>query len=662
MGKGYKIKDRQTAQTLVHAGRETPWKKRSQTTSMAEPVGIFMRTQLVELESAAAEPDEEGKITVTDAAKMRVDWDDANENPEPSLATTEDTTDGINIEQTPIAKESPVLMTTDVYNTRLIIGLQPSEVFGKLYGRWNGSETALIQLDDGFHIRGKDQVEMKPAPTVTVDELPDETPVTCRFIKTLGEWRFFPPTGDGTDSQTAVLTVSGGALRGFNSWEHGSWGPYEGKTIWATTLSAATRSLDNFRTIAIAYDQPAIASESDLPWLLFPTSMPEESNSVYMYVRGRYYRTYEWYNNEPDQYRIYDKEDYGEIYLNQYGVEFKETFCYFNYNKCYYDGMGSWLYYDGFGKWMEGNALGTIHQQPPENDPGATGGVYGADTIQDLGFSKKVKPYWTCETAYGIYEPKNGASGTFQFGLPTWEVTDDNGTQIFARSWKPAGIRWDYLGTVTIDEIDYKDVRWDGHAGEWILGIRGSELQGWYASATEPAPDADVEFEFKINIKPDKTATPAQILRGWEHSHGEIVYKQTLDEYEIASTPVAWWALAAEDISQISYTFDFNVPQDSNVTGESKTVTLAEILDHTWNESNVTYDAAAHQFRIGTEDDENGWWTCDESELQTSLTFSYRAADREDLMFTFKEYIAGDFTEGIWYFTPEVITERNDIE
>ena len=649
MAKGYKIKDRQTAQTLVHAGRETPWKKRSQTTSMAEPVGIFMRTQLVELESAAAEPDEEGKITVTDAIKKRVDWDDANENPEPSLATTEDTTDVINIEQTPISSDSPVLMTTDVYNTRLLMGVQPSEVFGKLSGRWNGSPTAVIQLDEHFTILGKHEVEMKPAPTVTADELPDETPVTCRFIKSLGEWRFFPPTGDGTDSQTAVLTVSGSALGGF--------GTYDSKTIWATTLSAATRYLASYRTIAIVYDQTAIASESDLPWLRFPTTMPEEQGTLY--VRGTYYRTDEGLDAQ-DRYRIYAKADYGEIYLNQYGNEFKDTFCRFNSLKCYSDGMGDWLYHDGFGKWMEGSILGLIHQEPPADDPTATGGVYGADTIQDLGFTAKAKPYWTCDDEYGIYEPKNGATGTFQFGLPTWEVTDNDGTQIFARSWKPVGIRWDYLGTVTIDSIEYKDIRWDN--GKWILGTRGSELRGWYESSTEPDPDSDVDFEFKINIKTNKTATAAQILRGWEHANGEIVYEQTRQAYEIASTPVAWWALAAADISEISYTFDFHVPQDSTVTGEPKTVTLAEILNHTWNETNIIYDESSQQFRIGTLDDESGWWTCDESDLQTSLIFAYRATDRADLTFTFKEYIAGDFSEEIWYITPEVITRQNDID
>ncbi|MBQ6107794.1 MAG: hypothetical protein IJK97_06250 [Thermoguttaceae bacterium] len=88
--------------------------------------------------------------------------------------------------------------------------------------------------------------------------------------------------------------------------------------------------------------------------------------------------------------------------------------------------------------------------------------------------------------------------------------------------------------------------------------------------------------------------------------------------------------------------------------GEPQTVTLAEILDRTRHD--IVYDAPNEQFLIGTIGDPAGWWTAPESDFQTPVTFAFTPADREDLTFTFREYIDGNHTEEIWYITPEIIT------
>lgn len=70
---GYTIGDKQVAQTLVRAGREKPWTDRHGSARITEPVGIFMRTQIVELEAAAPEPDSDGVLTSTTGMKLRVE-------------------------------------------------------------------------------------------------------------------------------------------------------------------------------------------------------------------------------------------------------------------------------------------------------------------------------------------------------------------------------------------------------------------------------------------------------------------------------------------------------------------------------------------------------------------------------------------------------------
>ena len=58
---GYTIGDKQVAQTLVRAGREKPWTDRHCSARITEPVGIFMRTQIVKLDETAPEPDTDGR-------------------------------------------------------------------------------------------------------------------------------------------------------------------------------------------------------------------------------------------------------------------------------------------------------------------------------------------------------------------------------------------------------------------------------------------------------------------------------------------------------------------------------------------------------------------------------------------------------------------------
>lgn len=590
-----------------------------------------MRTQIVELDETAPEPDSDGVLTITTGLKRRVEVTQEDETKTLTLETTDEPIDGINLEETPISPQTQTFLTTDVYNQRFLLAIPPSEVFGTLKQRWVTGQKALITLNAGFTIRGEIEAEMDAAPVVQADELAADTPVTCRFIKTLGEWRFFVETGSGTEG--GILTASGNALGGF--------GFHDGRDVWATQLSVASDDVRVYRTVAVLHDQPAIASDDETPWLVFPTQMTGCSDPP-THVRGNHFRASDG--------KIYLKSDFGLIYTKN-GTDYHPTFQTFNSQDCWRAGEnGPFLYADGYGKWMDGD-LGILHETPSQENWGATGGVYGADNIQDLGFVEKSKPYWECASIYGEYEPRNGATGTLVFGLPTWAVPDDRGTQTFRRSWKRSDGRWIYEGAVTCGGIEYADITWQARPRRWALGVWGSELRGWYESVTELTTNGTAVFTFAVNPQEDKTFTPAGILRG---AGGEIVYNADRAAYEIAHTPVAWWSLSAGSASEIEFTFTFHAPDGSEVTAESQTVTLSEILDRTRPE--ITYDAPNHQFLIGTIGDPEGWWTAPESDFQTPVTFAFTQADREDLTFTFREYIDGNHTEEIWYITPEIIT------
>ena len=491
---GYTIGDKQVAQTLVRAGREKPWEDRHGSSRITEPVGIFMRTQIVELEATAPEPDSDGVLTPTEATKMRVNTDgvEGEETASPLLEKLNEKTDGMNLDSTPIADGVQVLTMTDVYNSRLLVAIPPSEVFGTLKQRWVTGQKALIGLSAGFSISGETEAEMDAAPVVMAAELAADTQVTCRFIKSLGEWRFFVETGSGTEG--GILTASGNALEGF--------GTHEGRTVWATQLSAASDDVRVYRTVAVLHDQPAVASDDETPWLVFPTEMTGVWDKP-THVRGNHFRA--------NDGKIYLKSDFGLIYTKN-GTDYHPTFQTFNTMDCWRAAEnGPFLYADGYGKWMDGD-LGILHETPSQENWGATGGRYGGDNIQDLGFAEKSKPYWECATTYGVYEPRNGATGTLTFGLPTWTVPDDGGTQTFRRSWKKTDGHWIYEGVVTCDAIEYVDITWQAEPERWVLGVLGSELRGWYESATELTTNGTAVFTFAVNPQEDKTCTPAQIL------------------------------------------------------------------------------------------------------------------------------------------------------
>lgn len=161
---GYTIGDKQVAQTLVRAGREKPWTDRHCSARITEPVGIFMRTQIVELDETAPEPDSDGVLTITTGLKRRVEVTQEDETKTLTLETTDEPIDGINLEETPISPQTQTFLTTDVYNQRFLLAIPPSEVFGTLKQRWVTGQKALITLNAGFTIRGETEAEMDAAP------------------------------------------------------------------------------------------------------------------------------------------------------------------------------------------------------------------------------------------------------------------------------------------------------------------------------------------------------------------------------------------------------------------------------------------------------------------------------------------------------------------
>lgn len=211
---GYTIGDKQVAQTLVRAGREKPWEDRHGSARITEPVGIFMRTQIVELDETAYAERETGDSSEnptehTPARCLRRKWDDDHH-----LVEDEGTLDAYNIEQTDLPQGIQVVCTTDTRNQNLLLAIPPSEVFGVLADDWSGGSSAEITLTDGFLVNGKGTLIAKAAPTLP-ESLPEGTAVTCRFVKAKNDWFFFRPAGASGPTKVFFENVANTTLLQF---------------------------------------------------------------------------------------------------------------------------------------------------------------------------------------------------------------------------------------------------------------------------------------------------------------------------------------------------------------------------------------------------------------------------------------------------------------
>jgi len=630
------------------------------------------RVRVVELTEdidGAGDPEESGAYEKTDADIVRTSVD-----PPERLETNGGFITQIEaapLESTNLPEDARVLALTDTFNQTFLMTLNPSEVFGTIDAAWTNTdmESAVsITLDDGFTVHGESTLEAYPSPTLP-ESLDADTPVTCRFIKSKGAWFFFRPDGAGLCHTT--VTCSGDALYGFGTHS-------DGKQIWSTQLAASVTSADvgSLNITAVSATKQAVGSDDNTPWIEFPTTMRDGSGNIdttVKYVKGNFY----WTTGNV----IYNKEDFRSGYVKN-GQVYRDTLFTFNSQPLYkYSNL--YLYNDGYGKWMCGT-LGIIHS---DNDP-------GANTITGLGFTEYSKPYWSCSTQYGVYQPQNGASGTKQFGLPQWNSArgtvpaGDNTTApaqmpTFTRSIKQdANNHWIYRGkmeltiTGTTKKFTYNNIKYDSNGHVWILGNINDKKSGWYECSSEPSTGTATTCVFHVLSKSNKSERITNLLlnrsTGFNLSQINTVTEGSVTIYFIRDTNVARW-VANNTTLNTNITFNFSKPEgsteptQSNLSFSMKTyidndlVIPDSVFPTGWTGTksiSLWTDSSSNEYvLIGSKTDEKGCWSLKVSDYTNTLAMTHGAVPRANITLTFNQYVAlNTDKEQIWLISPEILT------
>lgn len=527
----------------------------------------------------------------------------------------------------------------DSFGTLYLIP-EVSELFGTLASSWShGDDTPqTITLDAGFE--RSETFTAFPAPTLS-ESLTAGTAVTCRFIKALGKWFFFRPSGSSGGS--AVLSVSGTALGGF--------GTHDGKSVWATQLAVGSETVDVHRSAAVLSSVKAVGSDDDEPWIAFPTTMADSPEQV-AYVRG------DWFQSGGN---ICLKKNIGSVYVYE-NTLFYPLFQKLNGADIWKSDEGTasrWVYFDG-SCWTIGYTLGRVADTSSDSETQPW-----AASFSDLGLSLCQKPLWTCDTLYGVYHCDG--EDDILFGVPQFTVSISDSSiresTPFIRSLKrdSAGY-WKYSGAVTIADdaqvFEYSGIsRVSGSSELWILGRFQDPANGWYESREELSTDSGVSVPFTFTVVEKE---PLYV------SVDDLLGGRNQDLFEddgffcFQDTAVSRWCLSAEDCER-EYTFTFN-SLDDETSGEDQTITLHQImrqeLDPAPHKETVLHENGTSEtlWILGTYGSSEGWHEAYEPDFEEVFTFAHGPVPRYDISLAFDRYAEGDFTQEIWHVTPEILT------
>lgn len=539
------------------------------------------------------------------------------------------------------------LAVQDSFGTLYLIP-EASELFGVLASGWTlGDEEAQsIELSEGFE--RPEPFTAYPAPTLS-ESLTAGTAVTCRFIKALGKWFFFRPSGG---ENAAEVNASGTALGGMGKHD-------DGLEIWASRLAAGSDPVHVYQTPAVRTRVEAVGSEDDSPWIRFPTGMTGDPEGV-THVRNDFYRA---------NGKIWRKEFFGTVYADDLGTLYYPTFQTFNGSPTW-KSAESWIY-TADEKWMKDVFLGTLPDDP-QIEPD---GNFGAAAIEELGLFLYEKPCWECSDEYGVYLPKEGtpAEGEILFGVPMFQVDAEGGfisrggflTRSLKREFQKEKSEyfWKYSGELELYLEDEGELlKYSGAAyretasGEWkwILGAYGHTENGWFELDGEPNHETDRKLKFCVVEKEDKPFAPADLVR---KRFSETIEEKE-NEFRIRDSKTACWRLSREKTADVSFTFAFQFPEESEPPEiqDDKTVALDDLLLNDPELPEFLSDDEAETFVIGLKGDPAGWFEAPWSDFEETFTFLHGPIVLKELTLRFKAWVKGDFTENIWKTEPEIVT------
>ena len=560
-----------------------------------------------------------------------------------------------------------------------------SELFGTLAESWEPGDTEAktITLDEGFE-RSEDFAPFQAFPAPTLSEgLSTGTAVTCRYVKAVGKWFFFRPSGREKPCHR-IVTCSGDALNAFGTAD-------DGLEIWATQLAAAPTPNDvgSLTITAVYTEKQAYGSDDDTPWIDFPTLMitdptGNQPNTDIKYVRGNFYM-----EAKNGTYKIYRKEDFRDAYsLNNQTYE--DTLFYFNNHPCYYNSITTnYIYYDGYEYWRYGS-LGDLY-----NDTNRIGQQYQ----QTVPATPIVKTYWECNSEFGVYQlhledtGDNTLPQTILLGVPKWTSTRNTvpagdtltvygSMPIFARSIRHDNDNhWVYRGVLTLQnsvsgrKFVYSNITCQD--GTWIFGNKDNGSIGWYSLSGEPNVSSTTTATFQVVSKPNKTELITSLLICEEGLSFQLSDIETTTEgqnvlYFIQDTEVARWTANSTTLNA-DITFTFEKPEDSEEDDQEDLVfTLKDFIDNdcaipdtafpeVWEGSKTIQlwqDSNEEEFLIvGSDTDTKGYWTLKIEDFTNTLTLTHGPVPRASLTLTFQEYGSlEEDKEPIWYISPEIIT------
>ncbi|MDO4571612.1 MAG: hypothetical protein Q4D38_14605, partial [Planctomycetia bacterium] len=482
----------------------------------------------------------------------------------------------------------------------------------------------------GASFRGGSTLEAHPAPCLPVGATFEAgESVMVRWNHAAGKWFFFA-NKTGESVETAVVDAAGTALEGMGTHS-------DGRTIWATQLSAGSDPVESLATVAVKKTVGCVGTENDEEiWVPFETITDIAENVVWR--RGDYY------HNGKEIRRV---DSIGTVYTDGAGNFWRPMFREYNGRDVWFcKSTSEYLFFDGE-RWQVQSGIGVYLNA-------------GETTIAELGLVEAAAPVWGCTTKYGIYTPQSGTSaeGEIQFGSPRWRGNDVDGNA-FVRSIRKESVGdlrvWQYDGTFAtgVSGEIYSGIRYLSEAGKWIMGTWKNETAGWYESDNPPAIDSATIFHlatvekdsFVVNVREEMNALTTA---------ARYVYEKNETEIRVNDSLVARWT--ADKSADLRFSFEFKTPESITLVEEPKTFTLYEILSReNAGLVEVKYDETDDMFFIGTRGSNEGWWECAGNMFEMEVTFRHGLKETKMCEMQFVDY-TGTQEDWIWLITPQITT------